>query len=411
MAKAAALQEIINEDEGTDLADAISDALSASTAGDPEPEPEPAADAKAAAKAEADATETTGAEADAGDDDKEPDDDTDDEIDAAGAGEEPGDADKEPAKAEEDAAPQGGDGKTDQAGTADTGAEAPIDPPPRFSEAHKETFRSLPRPAQVFLTDRHQDMEADYTRKSQEVAEARKAADAMNSAVQPWSTYIASLGTTPEVAFDTLMKHDHGLRTGTDNEKRQRFAQLAQHYGIDLEALSDEDVAPQDPAIAHLNQQVAQVRAAQAAQSQQADTEADQQLEARIQSFATDTDAEGKLTHPDFEDVRLQMSGLMVATPELGMEDAYRDAVWSSPKLREAKLAEDRRQVETEAATKAAEEKAKEKTARAEKAKQARKASVAVGGGSEQPGPAAEPSAASLGDELERVYREAASSA
>ena len=412
MAEAQALQEIINEDEGTDLEDAVRDAVRASMAGDAETDPAPEATPESDAEADAKDAEAKAAADDPGDDD--PAKDTDDETDTAGAGEEPGDADTESAKAEETAASDDGTSgeNTDQTKTDETPeALPPIEPPARFSETHKETFRSLPREAQVFVHDRNQEMEADYTRKTQDLAQARKAADAMNSAIQPWNTYIASLGTTPEVAFDTLMRHDRGLRTGTDQEKTQRFAQLAQHYGIDLEALSDEDVAPPDPAMVSLQQRQARLEGHLTAQAQQADTEAEQQLQTDIQTFAMETDAQGALTHPHFEDVRGQMSALISANQNLDMEQAYHTAVCSDPKLREANLAEDRRKAEAEAAKTAAETKAKAKTERAEKVKTARKAAAAVDGGNELDGPAAERPETSLQDEVARNYRLAASSA
>src|SRR5688572_5545630 len=52
-------------------------------------------------------------------------------------------------------------------------AEQSLEAPSRWSDADKAMFAQQPREVQEFLVSRSKEMEADYTRKTQEVAETR----------------------------------------------------------------------------------------------------------------------------------------------------------------------------------------------------------------------------------------------
>ena len=55
-------------------------------------------------------------------------------------------------------------------------------------------------------------MEADYTRKTQEIAPLRNAAE-------KWTPYLSNIQADPAQTFDQLMQHEYGLRTGTNQQK------------------------------------------------------------------------------------------------------------------------------------------------------------------------------------------------
>ena len=73
-------------------------------------------------------------------------------------------------------------------------------------------FRGLDPKAQSFLMDRTKDMEGDYTRKTQEIAPLR-------SAAEKWTPYLSQMQADPAQTFDSLMGYEYGLRTGTNEQK------------------------------------------------------------------------------------------------------------------------------------------------------------------------------------------------
>ena len=86
-------------------------------------------------------------------------------------------------------------------GTAEGGTEVQsADPPQHWPETDKTMFGTLPDEAKSFLLRRHRDMEADYTRKTQENADAIKigkaAIESIDTEIQ---TQLAVAGVPPEI--------------------------------------------------------------------------------------------------------------------------------------------------------------------------------------------------------------------
>lgn len=366
------LDETLLEDDGSDLTDDVREAWEKLASEEP-------------AEGDSEATATKAKV----EDDKTEDEGTDKESDAAASS-----GDKPDQKAADDdtgkdAAPEGEDGEeTEDAEPQedDATAQAAIEPPARLSEEHKERFRSLPHDAQEFLRDRHQEMEADHTRKTQETAEARKAADGLNSAVEPYRAHIASLNTTPEQAVHVLLSWDHALRTAPADQKAARFAQLAKHYGVDLEGLADvtsDDETTVSPELAEVRQGIVRVNQRFDAAAAQENAAKAEDANVLIATFAEARDDAGNLAHPHFEAVKVAMGVNMGADPNLTMQEAYERATWADPAVRTALQAEQTKAAAAETERKRADVKAKETKARNEKAKQARKAGVGVKPGSE----------------------------
>ncbi len=332
------------------------------------------------------------------------DDVTDDEQDSEETLEGADSKEEETADSEEpgdDATDQTEEGEDDPA--VEAKAEPVIDPPARFSEKDKETFRSLPREAQEILAARNQEMEADYTRKTTEIAEQRKATEAINAAVEPYRPYLASLSISPERAFSTLLGADYQLRNGTPEQKVKFAVQLVRDYGINLADISeqseDDAVAPE---IAQVNQRISGIERVIQSSQTQAQTQLTQNAEAQVTVFAEEKDDAGDLVHPHFAEVRAVMGALVSANPELDVQTAYENAVWANPQLREADLAKQRQE-----ADKATEQRRAEATKTAEqekrvKAKKAKKAANGVKGTAEPPGPGVETAEVSLRGEIER---------
>ncbi len=307
---------------------------------------------------------------------------------------------------------ESGDDKTDQTkeGDDDPAAQSAIDPPARFSETDKETFRSLPREAQEILAARNQEMEADYTRKTTEIAEQRKAAETFSAVVEPYQAYLASMNTTPERAFQVLISADYQLRNGTPEQKVKIAAQLVRDYGIDLTELSelseDEQVSPE---MAQLTQRQQNLERYVQGQQAQVTAQVQNDAEAYIKTFAEEKDASGNLLHPHLDKIRAVMGSLIDANPEWDMQTAYENAVWGNPALREENLATQRKDAEEAAESKRAEAAKKAETERGVKAKKAKKAASSVKGGAEPSGLGTEPDL-SLRDQIKKEFEQRSSS-
>lgn len=252
----------------------------------------------------------------------------------------------------------------------DAGAEGEVESlaaPEHWPQADKDLFTGLDPKGQQFLLDRHKAMEADYTRKTQEIADFRKTYDPVAQLFEPYQAELRANGTTPAEVVSRWASVDRAL----ESDPAGTLQQLAQSYGLDLANL---EAAPQvDPQVKALQEQMAMLtRSIQDREQAEVTTRHNTMLN-EIESFSTQTNEAGEPAHPYFDAVVNDMAALAHAERSAGREpklDAlYERAVWANPEVREQMLAAQR---------KAAEEKA-EKEAIA-KAKQAKSASRSVSG-------------------------------
>lgn len=207
--------------------------------------------------------------------------------------------------------------------------EQPIEAPARWTEADKAAFAKLPREAQTLLSDRYKAMEADYTRKSQEVAEFRRHAEPLVQAVQPYSEYLNQIGQQvgrhPAEMIRNMIGFEYTLRTGTPEQKQQALAKLAADYGI-APALPSGEGGQQgqpDPYINHLYQRVPQLESKLSQFEQWMAQQEQSAVSQQVESFASARDANGNLKHPYFEDVKPHMAALMQSGQAQTMQEAY----------------------------------------------------------------------------------------
>lgn len=206
-------------------------------------------------------------------------------------------------------------------------AQQQFEPHPRWNEAQKAAFNSLPPEAKQFALAVQAEHEANFTRKAQEAAEFRRNVDPYIRAVQPFSQYLAhvapAMGTTPAGAVNQILQAEYKLRTGNIQEKYGTFAGLAQHYGVDLAALASGQVPVQqqprqvDPQV---NQRLSRIE-------QGLQQEHIQRLSLHIDAFRDAKDEHGKPKYPHFERVRGVMAQVMGSGQAATMEDAYALAV------------------------------------------------------------------------------------
>lgn len=232
--------------------------------------------------------------------------------------------------------------KTKEEGPApEQPAEPPLEPHPRWSDAEKADFVALDRRAQKIVLERYKAMEADYTRKAQEAAEARKQAAPYLEALSPYESYLAQVaqqvGTTPYQLIGSLVAGERILRTGTPQEKVGAAARILADYGIDLRAFAAGQGIQFDPQLQQLSQtnnavaqKLAQIEARikeqEAREREQQAREDEKVVVSTIEEFKSAKDESGQLKHPHFDDLKEYIAMLLHAGKAEDLNDAYAQA-------------------------------------------------------------------------------------
>ena len=208
----------------------------------------------------------------------------------------------------------------------------PLSPPARWTPDKKAQFATWPRDVQEAVVARNSELEADYTRKTQDAAELRRTAEPYLNAVKPFEAYLSELapiiGQTPDTMIASLLGIEYQLRTGDPQQKAQALRDIAASYGIDLAALSRGELpAGADPAYTQLRQSFGTLEQRLAHTEQMIEAERQRQTAQEIEAFATARDASGHPRHPLFQRVRGVMGQLLRDDPALTLEAAYQKAI------------------------------------------------------------------------------------
>tara|TARA_R100000781_G_scaffold22351_1_gene16613 strand:- start:93 stop:1223 length:1131 start_codon:yes stop_codon:yes gene_type:complete len=236
--------------------------------------------------------------------------------------------------------------------------ETPLEAPKNWSEEVRSKFKDLPRDAQEYMLKRDKEMTADYTRKTQEVAQQRKSFESLDKVIAPMRQQIAASGVGEAEYISRLLNADMALR----NNPKMAIKQLAQGYGIDLSSIEENvDWNDSDPQITQLQQQNQAILAELNQFKKQNLQSARQQTENQISAFAESKDEKGNLKYPHFEQVRVKMGNLIDAGEAKGLEDAYAKSIRLDDDLYKQSLDSQRKsaKAEEDARRKAAVEKAK----------------------------------------------------
>lgn len=290
--------------------------------------------------------------------------------------------------AKKDAAAEASDKEPAEAVTADASKTAPdpaqvqpVEAPARWTADEKAIFATWPRDVQVAVAERQKAMEADYTRKTQEAAEIRKAAEPFLNALKPYEGYLAQLspilGKQPHQLVAELIGVEHRLRTGSDVERYQAFQTLAQTYGIDLAALAGGQVPQPDPAYQQLASRLAAFEQRDREREAQQQQQQAQQTALQIDSFSQAKDEAGRPRYPHFERVRGVMAAALLNGEATTLEGAYQKAIEPINAAIAEELKSRQQQVDTQR---------KEAVAKAEKAAPVRSSGSQPGGTAQSKG-------------------------
>lgn len=261
------------------------------------------------------------------------------------------------------------DDETDDA-EQDSSEESQVEAPAHWSAETKAKFDSLDDAAKTAVLDLAKSQEADYTRKTQELAEQRKGIEPLQGVIQQFGDYLGQVGVTADQAVSTLLQTEYGLRNGTPDQKQQILSNLAQQYGVELGM--PQGASQADQTINRLQAQIQELQSQIQGFSAQQQQQQSQTIEQQISEFQSAKSDHGKPLHPHFEAVQEDMAKLITGGYATDLKEAYDKAVWANPETR-AKLLADQSAA-----------KAKENDAKAKRAKEAGK-SVRPKRGPEKP--------------------------
>jgi hypothetical protein len=220
----------------------------------------------------------------------------------------------------------------DPSPAADAALQQPIEPPARWTPDKKALFATWPRDVQEAVVARNSELEADYTRKTQEAADLRRTAEPLLKAIKPFEAYLNELapiiGQAPDQMIASLLGIEYQLRKGDPQRKAMALRDIAASYGIDLAALNRGELPAQgDPHYQQLRQSFGTLEQRLAQTEQMIEAERQRQTAQEIEAFATATDTAGRPRHPHFPRVRGVMSQLLHDDPALTLEAAYQKAI------------------------------------------------------------------------------------
>lgn len=272
------------------------------------------------------------------------------------------------------------DEEQDETAEDDDGeAVQPINPPSNWPQQEQVFFRSLPPQLQHAYMDRARAMVADYTNKTQQLAQVRRHYQEVDQVIAPRIKSWQLSGMSTGQALTQLL-----ALSDLASEKPVEFIKyFSQVRGIDLNSLvgQPQGAAPDgqgyvDPQVAALQRELAKVQStvsqtvAQQRQREEAARRAQveaqhRNAEAVINQYASQVDQNGKPVYPYFNQLEGMIATLIQSGQARSIPAAYQIAVWAHPQTRPKMLARSK-----------AEENAKARR----QAEKARKAAVSVSG-------------------------------
>ena len=254
----------------------------------------------------------------------------------------------------------GSDGGEAAEAKADGEAKAPVlEAPQDWRADQRVRFAKLPEDAKALALEQYKDMQAGFTRKSQDLSDKARFADSLWSELQPYRDEFAMRGMDERGAVRFLLTAYRNYRTNPAEYLRM----AAQGAGIDLAQLGSqrqEEDAYADPAVLELRRRLDAREHAERQQFERAQQDRYGQALGYVQRFTTETDEAGNLKHPHMQ--RVEGMVLRLVSSGASLEDAYQMAVRSDPDLygEAIKAAESKARAAAEIERKSAVEKAKQ---------------------------------------------------
>jgi len=226
-----------------------------------------------------------------------------------------------------------------------------------WSAEDRATFQKIPQQAQSMFLRRYQEMEADYTRKSQANANAVQTVNALTPIFQDPDIQ-ASLQEMQYHPVQAIQDWARLHKAAVSRDPRTRAStlyEIAERMGFDPAKVfaSNRPQAPQlspeqqkDPAIQYFADQAsrttsdlqalrAELNQFQARINSRAEEEALQATRWSIDQFADEKGQDGRPIRPYFDRVVMRVINMYRADPNRNLQEAYEEACWSDPEVRQ----------------------------------------------------------------------------
>lgn len=233
------------------------------------------------------------------------------------------------------------------------GTQPPVDagaalrPPPGWSIAAKAAFAALPKDVQEAVTRREQEVDQGFAK----LAEYK----GIDKAIEPFIPALTMRGVSPAQAIKQLFDAQAVL----DRDPVNGIAWLARSYGVDLRQFAQGQQAngqqaghQPNPLAQYLQPLVQEINALKGhftTQQQQAVEHQRSQAVSEIQAFAADP------KHTYFENLKDDMAVRIQSGMAKDLGEAYDQACWSHPDIRQRLISEQQQAAQGEAQRKAAE--------------------------------------------------------
>ena len=211
-------------------------------------------------------------------------------------------------------------------------------PPSTWKPTARAEWEKLPPSVRAEIHRRESDFMAGQ---SQLLPDAKLGAT-IRQTVEPYRAMIEAEGSTPERAISNLMRTASILRLGTQNQKLQAFAEMANNFGVDLRVFGQPQQPQQQQPGPFYDPRVDQLLAQQRQADLDRQSRENAEREAIANKFLNEAGTDGKPLRPYVGDVMDQMSALVPViraerpgiTHEQVLQEAYDRACWANPEIR-----------------------------------------------------------------------------
>ncbi|MCA3269184.1 MAG: hypothetical protein INF44_02420 [Thalassospira sp.] len=195
--------------------------------------------------------------------------------------------------------------------------------PNSWSADAKKDWEKIPAHLQKEISRREAEIHKTVTRYDEERSLGKQIKDIIN----PYSAMIKANGSTTEQTIGSLLNTAYVLETGSPEQKKTLFAQLAKAYKVELEGLSS-PASFVDPQIETLQQRLDRLEYERQQETTWKKQQEAQAINNDIAQFASDPE------HVHFEKVKGHMAALLQSNLAKDLKDAYQQAVWANPETR-----------------------------------------------------------------------------
>jgi hypothetical protein len=248
-------------------------------------------------------------------------------------------------------APKAGDAPAAPAQTDAAAQPQHIGPPLSWRAEAKIKFAELPPEIKDEISRRDREIMADYTRKTQSIAQTHAKYRELDEAIAPHVDQFALMGVSPGQAVKQLIAAQNYL----DRDAVGGIQFLMRSYGVTPEQVfNHEQAQPQQQSapnaeLSAVQRELAELKNLMTQHQQTAKQSTMQSVMGEISSFAAELDAQGKPLRPYInevvEDMAPIVSRLRRTNPQAPMrailEDAYSRAVRANPQTYEHVAAAD----------------------------------------------------------------------